>query len=132
MNKTFYITTTTPYVNAQPHIGFAFEIVAADVIARYHRALGEDTTFSTGTDEHGQKIYQNAIEAGKTPQAYVDENAAKFDLLKNTLNLSYDRFIRTTEKRHISAAQEFWKLCEENGDIYKDSYSVKYCIGCEM
>lgn len=132
MNKTFYITTTTPYVNAQPHIGFAFEIVAADVIARYHRALGEDTTFSTGTDEHGQKIYQNAIEAGKTPQAYVDENAAKFDLLKNTLNLSYDRFIRTTEKRHVSAAQEFWKLCEENGDIYKDSYSVKYCIGCEM
>ncbi|HEX7017976.1 MAG TPA: methionine--tRNA ligase [Patescibacteria group bacterium] len=130
--NTFYLTTTLPYVNAEPHIGFALEIIAGDVISRYHRLLGEDVTFNTGTDEHGQKIYQKAQEEAKDPQDYVDEYAAKFNHLKELLNLSYDRFIRTTDDHHKKAAQEFWRRCQANGDIYKKLYSVKYCIGCEL
>ncbi|MCX6796961.1 MAG: methionine--tRNA ligase [Candidatus Doudnabacteria bacterium] len=129
----FYITTTLPYVNADPHIGFALEITQADIIARYHKEiLGEEVVFNTGTDEHGQKIYQKALEAGKELQAYVNENAAKFDRLKAALNLSYTNFIRTTDPRHIAAAGEFWKRCEKNGDIYKKNYKIKYCVGCEL
>lgn len=132
MAKTFYLTTTLPYVNAEPHIGFAMEIVAADVICRFHRSLGEDVTFNTGTDEHGQKIFQKAQEKGVDPQDYVDKYAAKFDDLKKLLNLSYDRFIRTTNPDHKKAAQEFWQRCKANGDIYKKLYAVKYCVGCEL
>jgi len=128
----FYITTTLPYVNAEPHVGFAMEIVRADVLARMHRTLGDEVFFNTGTDEHGQKIYQMAAEAGQEPKVYCDENAAKFGLLKTGLNLSYDNFIRTTDEHHIKAAQEFWKLCEARGDIYKKTYKVKYCVGCEL
>lgn len=128
----FYITTTLPYVNAEPHIGFALEIVAADVIARTQRILGNTVTFNTGTDEHGQKIYQKAHENQQTPQEYVDHYAAKFDELKNLLNLSYDRFIRTTNPSHKQAAQDFWQRCYDNGDIYKKMYKVKYCVGCEL
>mgnify|MGYP001618422692 CR=1 FL=1 len=131
MNR-FYITTTLPYVNADPHIGFALEIVQADVIARYRRALGDEVFFSTGTDEHGLKIYRRALEEKKDPQAYVDEYAAKFENLKSALNLSYNSFIRTTDLHHVAAAQEFWKRCEARGDIYKKEYRVKYCIGCEL
>ncbi|MBI5370195.1 methionine--tRNA ligase [Candidatus Uhrbacteria bacterium] len=127
-----YITTTLPYVNAKPHIGFALEIVQADVLARYHRAKGDEVIFNTGTDEHGQKIYEKAIAEGKEPQAYVDEYAAKFDALREALNLSYTHFIRTTDAHHVAAAQEFWRRCFENGDIYKDRYQVKYCVGCEL
>ncbi len=130
--KNFYITTTLPYVNADPHIGFALEIVHADIVARYKRMLGDDVFFNFGTDEHGQKIYQNAKEAGKSPQNYVDEYAKKFDNLKLALNLSYNNFIRTTDAHHVKSAQEFWKRCEQNGDIYKKHYSVKYCVGCEL
>ena len=122
MNNKFYITTTLPYVNADPHIGFAAEIVRADVIARYQRLKGRDVFFNTGTDEHGLKIYRKAEEAGKDPQAYVDEYAAKFDDLKKALNLSYDNFIRTTDEDHKKAAQEFWRACDKNGDIYKKMY----------
>lgn len=132
MKSSFYITTTLPYVNASPHIGFAMEITAADAIARYHRLLGKAVVFNTGTDEHGQKIYQQAEEAGVTAQEYVDEYAAKFDQLKQMLDLSYDRFIRTTDPEHKKAAQEFWRRCLANGDIYKKLYKVKYCIGCEL
>lgn len=122
-----------PYVNAEPHIGFALEIVAGDVIARYQRdLLDKDVIFNTGTDEHGQKIYQKAQEEGKDPQAYVDEYAAKFSYLKELLNLSYNRFIRTTNPEHKLAAQEFWRRCEKNGDIYKKLYEIKYCVGCEL
>ncbi len=128
----YYITTTLPYVNAEPHIGFALEIVQADMLARYHRALGDEVIFNTGTDEHGQKIYKKALEAGVSPQAYCDEYAAKFDELKQLLNLTYTHFIRTTDPKHIAAAQEFWKRCDANGDIYKKQYSTKYCIGCEL
>ncbi|MDZ4221717.1 MAG: methionine--tRNA ligase, partial [Patescibacteria group bacterium] len=87
---------------------------------------------NTGTDEHGIKIYRKAQEAGEDPQAYVDVNAKKFDQLKASLNLSYSAFIRTTDPGHKKAAQEFWKLCDQAGDIYKKNYSVKYCVGCEL
>lgn len=132
MKNKFYITTTLPYVNAPPHIGFALEIVQADVIARYHSILGDDVFFNTGTDEHGLKVYQKALEEKKDPQKYCDECAAKFNLLKEKLNLSYNNFIRTTDKHHIKATQEFWKRCEKNGDIYKKNYKTKYCVGCEL
>jgi methionyl-tRNA synthetase len=131
-SDTFYLTTTTPYVNAAPHIGFALEIVAADVIARYQRLLGKEVVFNTGTDEHGQKIYQKALENNQQPQDYVDEYAPKFNGLKTLLNLSYTHFIRTTEDHHKKAAQEFWRRCDANGYIYKDKYKTKYCIGCEL
>jgi methionyl-tRNA synthetase len=131
-NKSFYLTTTLPYVNADPHIGFALEIIQADVLARYKRMAGYDVFFNTGTDEHGLKIHRKAVEVGKTPQEYVDEYAAKFDNLKKALNLSYDNFIRTTDKHHVEAAQEFWKKCAAAGDIYKKDYKVKYCVGCEL
>jgi len=130
--KKFYITTTAPYVNADPHIGFALEIVQADVLARFHRQLGEDVAFGFGTDEHGLKIYRKAVEAKKDPLKYCDEFAKKFDDLKQFLNLSTTHFIRTTDKSHIKAAQEFWIRCFKNGDIYKKNYRIKYCVGCEL
>ena len=86
MSNKFYITTTLPYVNSDPHLGFALEIVQADVIARYHRMMGDEVKFSTGTDEHGVKIYRKALEEKKDPKAYVDEYAGKFDGLKVALN----------------------------------------------
>lgn len=131
-DKNFYITTTLPYVNADPHIGFALEIVKADVIARLRRARGDAVVFNTGTDEHGVKIWRKALDEKKNPQAYVDEYAAKFDRLKAALNLSYTHFIRTTDPHHKAAAQEFWRRCDAAGDIYKKNYHVKYCVGCEL
>ncbi|PIZ92849.1 MAG: methionine--tRNA ligase, partial [Candidatus Magasanikbacteria bacterium CG_4_10_14_0_2_um_filter_41_31] len=130
--KNFYITTTLPYVNADPHIGFALEIVQADAIARYQRMLGNDVIFNTGTDEHGLKIHRKAEEQGIPTQEYVDGYAATFGKLKDSLNLSYTNFTRTTDPHHKVAAQEFWKRCEANGDIYKKEYQVKYCVGCEL
>lgn len=132
MVKSYYLTTTLPYVNAKPHIGFALEIIQADVLARYHAHLGEEIFFNTGTDEHGKKIYEKAIEEDKDPQAYTDEYAAKFDELKSALNLSYNHFIRTTEAHHKQAAQALWKLCEQKGFIAKGIYKAKYCVGCEL
>ena len=129
--KSFYITTTIPYVNADPHIGFALELVQADVIARYARLQDRDVFFSTGTDEYGQKIWEGSVKEGKDVQDYVDHYAQKFLELKNVLNLSYDNFIRTTSKEHIIAAQEFWRLCDKKEDIYKKLYRGLYCVGCE-
>lgn len=128
----FYITTTLPYVNDKPHIGFALEIVQADTLARFRRLLGDEVFFNFGTDEHGQKIYSKAQEVGKEPQHYTDEYAATFQDLKDALDLSYDAFIRTTDTHHISAAQEFWRRCRASGDIYKKNYKIKYCVGCEL
>ncbi|MEY2640692.1 MAG: hypothetical protein RL150_85 [Candidatus Parcubacteria bacterium] len=128
----FYITTTLPYVNARPHLGFAMEVVRADAVARYKRMQGFDVYFNTGTDEHGTKIYEKATELGKTPQAYVDEMAEHFTSLKAQLNLSYDRFIRTTDADHVAAAQAFWQRCLDNGYIYKKEYTGLYCVGDEM
>ncbi len=127
-----YLTTTLPYVNAEPHIGFALEIVEADVIARHRRHLGDEVFFNTGTDEHGQKIATKAAEAGKDPQTYTDEYAATFKSLRESLNVSFDAFIRTTDPYHKAAAQEFWKRCDAKGDIYKKKYATKYCVGCEL
>ena len=129
--KSFYITTTIPYVNADPHIGFALELIESDVIARYKRVIGYDVFFSTGTDEYGQKIWEASQKEDKDIQVYVDHYAKKFLDLKNILNLSYDNFIRTTSKEHVYAAQEFWRLCDKKGDIYKKSYKGLYCVGCE-
>jgi len=132
MNNNFYITTTLPYVNDKPHIGFALEIVQADVLARYKTLAGSKVFFNFGTDEHGQKIYKKAIEEKKEPQVYVNEYASRFDALKNALNLSYNNFIRTTDPHHKKAAQELWKLCTQNGFIEKGIYKAKYCVGCEL
>lgn len=128
----FYITTTLPYINADPHIGFALEIVRADALARFKRAQGTDVFFNTGTDEHGMKIYQKAQELGVDVQKYCDEQVAGWYKLKEALNLSYDNFIRTTDEHHIKAAQEFWRIAMKNGYIYKKQYKVKYCVGCEL
>jgi methionyl-tRNA synthetase len=132
MANKYYITTTLPYVNAEPHIGFALEIIQADAIARWKKLSGNEVVFNTGTDEHGLKIYRKAIEENKEPQIYVDEYAAKFDALKASLDLSYTHFIRTTNDHHKQAAQEFWRRCLKNGDIYKKTYVTKYCVGCEL
>ena len=126
-----YITTTLPYVNADPHIGFALEIVQADALARAWRASGDEVFFSTGTDEHGQKIAEAAEKAGQTPQEYADHYAAEFKRLKKALDLSNDTFVRTTDSAHIEAAQEIWRRCAAKGDIYKKTYSGLYCVGCE-
>lgn len=131
--KSFYITTTLPYVNSDPHVGFAMEIIRADIIARYKKLSGYEVFFNTGTDEHGQKIFQKASEAGKPAQEYVDEWAQKFKGLIALLHLHPDiHFIRTTDTHHKEAAQEFWKRCNANGDIYKQNYKIKYCVGCEL
>lgn len=128
----FYITTTLPYINSEPHIGFAAEIIKADVIARYMQKQGSEVFFNTGTDEHGLKIYQKAQEMGLAIADYCDIYSAKFLPLKEKLNLSYNNFIRTTDEAHIKAAQAFWLKCLESGDIYKKKYELKYCVGCEM
>jgi len=129
MNR--YITTTLPYVNSDPHVGFAQEIVQADTLARTWRAAGDEVFFSTGTDEHGQKIFEAAEKGGKTPQEYVNHYAAEFGKLRDALDLSYDSFIRTTDEKHVQAAQEMWRRCASKGDIYKKTYSGLYCVGCE-
>lgn len=126
-----YITTTLPYVNADPHIGFALEIVQADVLARMWRAAGDDVFFSTGTDEHGQKILDAAKKANQEPQGYVTHYAEEVKKLKGVLNLSNDTFIRTTDAAHVKAAQEMWRRCDTAGDIYKKAYTGMYCVGCE-
>jgi methionyl-tRNA synthetase len=126
-----YITTTLPYVNADPHIGFALEIIEADVLARAWRLKGEEVFFSTGTDEHGQKIWEAADKASQDVQTYIDHYANEVRKLAEALNLSPDNFIRTTDAAHRHAAQEMWKRCMDAGDIYKKSYAGQYCVGCE-
>lgn len=130
--RTFYLTTTLPYVNSDPHIGFALELVQADALVRFRRSLGEEVFFSTGTDEHGQKIYEAAQKAGKSTQEYVDYYANEFQKLKGILGLSDDlHFIRTTSPQHKLAAEEMWKRCMAKGDIYKKPFEGLYCVGCE-
>lgn len=132
MGKPFYLTTTLPYVNSDPHIGFALELVQADALVRFRKSLGDEVFFNTGTDEHAQKIYEAAQKAGKPIQKYVDHYAGEFKQLNNVLGLSEDLvFIRTTDTHHVKAAQEMWRRCALKGDIYKKSYSGLYCVGCE-
>lgn len=126
-----YLTTTLPYVNANPHIGFALEVVQADALARSWRLSGEEVFFSTGTDEHGQKILEAATKSGQDVQAYVDHYASEFRKLQDALGLQIDHFVRTTDPDHITAAQEMWRRCNAAGDIYKKSYIGLYCVGCE-
>jgi methionyl-tRNA synthetase len=133
MEKTFYITTTLPYVNSDPHIGFAMEIIRADVIARYKMLQGFEVFFNTGTDEHGSKLYTDSIKAGVPVQEYVEGYAEKFYGLIDTLCITKEvHFIRTTNKHHIAAAQAFWNKVNDNGYIYKKEYQTKYCTGCEL
>ncbi len=133
MLRPFYITTTLPYVNADPHVGFAMEMIRADVIARAKKLEGYDVFFNTGTDEHGQKLFDAAKKEGKDVQTYVDGYALRFKGLKELLGISNDvHFIRTTDSHHVSAAQEFWKRCNDRGFIYKKTYQTKYCVGCEL
>src|SRR3989344_2952172 len=126
-----YITTTLPYVNADPHLGHALEFVQADALARAWRLAGETVFFSIGTDEHGQKIFEAAEKDGQEVQAYADHYACEFQKLCTALDLSNDSFIRTTDPVHIKAAQEMWRRCDIAGDIYKKSYTGMYCVGCE-
>ncbi len=131
-NKTFYITTSIPYTNAAPHIGFALEIIQADVLARYHRQLGEQVFFLTGTDEHGIKTLRAAREAGKGVNDFANEVSGKFKDLTKTLNISNDDFIRTTDEiKHKPAVQKLWQQLVKSGDIYKKKYKGYYCPGCE-
>jgi methionyl-tRNA synthetase len=133
MKERQYITTTLPYVNAKPHVGFAMEIIRADVFARYKKLTGYDVFFNTGTDEHGMKIFENAQKENRDVQEYIDEYADQFNGLIKPLGISEDiHFVRTTDENHIKAAQEFWKRCEDNGFIYKKNYQAKYCVGCEL
>lgn len=131
MQKTFYITTTLPYANSKPHIGHALEFVRADVVARYKRLAGFEVFFNTGTDEHGLKIYKQAQKEGKDVRIFLDEQVEHFKNLTEKLNISYDKFIRTTDSDHEKSAQEFWKICDQNGYIYKKTYAGLYCVGCE-
>lgn len=125
----FYITTSIPYVNGDPHLGHGMEFTMGDVLARYARQQGLDVIYSTGTDEHGGKIAEKADELRKTPQAFTDEMSQKFIELQKQLNIKVDRFIRTTDKAHEQRAQAIWKALEKN--IYKGSYVGLYCTGCE-
>lgn len=128
----YYLTTTLAYVNSKPHIGFAMELILADVMARYQRLLGQEVIFNTGTDEHGAKIYESAQKEGLEVLEYCNQMSEQFVNLKTQLNLSYTNFIRTTDKHHEVAAQKFWELCLAKGDIYKQQYETKYCVGCEL
>jgi methionyl-tRNA synthetase len=128
----FYVTTPIYYVNDKPHIGHAYTTVAADVLARLHRQLGEKVFFLTGTDEHGAKIAESAAKAGKEPKEFTDEVAAKFSLTWDSLNVACDRFIRTTEIQHKDAVSEALRRMHENGDVYLGEYEGFYCRGCEQ
>ncbi len=130
--KTFYITTTLPYVNAEPHIGFAMEIIRADVIARYKKSLGYDVFFNTGTDEHGLKLFETAKERGVDIMDFLNEISSVYKNLLVELNILGDiHFIRTTDEHHKKSAQALWKRVQDNGYIYKKNYQTKYCVGCE-
>lgn len=132
MEKKYYITTAIDYANAKPHVGHALEKVQADVLARYHRQKGFETFYLTGTDEHGVKVFRKAKEAGKEPQAFTDEIAESFKALKSALNLSWDDFVRTTDReKHWPGVEKIWKRLVESGDIYKKNYKGLYCVGCE-
>jgi len=122
----YYITTSIPYVNGEPHVGHALEFIQADVLARYARQRGAPTLFSTGSDEHGTKVAQTAEKLGKTPQAFADEMSDRFKQLLVDLNISHDRFVRTTDKGHEQRAQLIWKALEK--DIYKDKYVGWYDV----
>ena len=131
--KRFYITTSIPYVNARPHIGHALEFVQTDAFARFHRLMGDDTRFLTGTDENSLTNVLAAEREGISTSELVERNAATFIGLTEILNISNDDFIRTAvEERHVEGARKLWQACADNGDIYKKHYSGLYCVRCEQ
>jgi methionyl-tRNA synthetase len=130
--KKFYLTTPIYYVNARPHIGHAYTTIAADVIARRHRLLGDDTFFLTGTDEHGQKIERSASAAGIPPQQFADQISAQFESLWKRMGITNDDYIRTTEDRHKKGVQKLWKLLCDREKIYLSTYTGQYSVGEEM
>ena len=125
--KSYYISTAIAYTSGKPHIGNTYEIVLADAIARFKRLQGYDVYFQTGTDEHGEKIELKALEEGKEPQAFVDEKAAEIKRIWDIMNTSYDRFVRTTDKRHEEVVQHIFKYMYDKGDIYLGKYEGWYC-----
>ncbi|MDD4074224.1 MAG: methionine--tRNA ligase, partial [Candidatus Pacebacteria bacterium] len=127
--KNIFISSSIPFVNASPHLGHVLELVQADTVARYHRLLGDNVFFVSGTDENSLKNVQSAEKAGENVSDFVYKNYINFFQLKDLLNLTYDDFIRTTEQRHFIGAQKLWKACAK--DIYKKKYSGLYCVGCE-
>jgi methionyl-tRNA synthetase len=131
MTKKFYVTTAIDYPNAEPHIGHAYQKIVADILARWHKLIGDDVWFLTGTDEHGKKIQESSEKAGKTPKEFVDELSLKFKEAWESLDIKPNRFIRTTDKDHEKLVQEVIKKCYDNGDIYLGEYEGYYCTGCE-
>ena len=129
--RKFYLTTAIAYTSAVPHIGNVYEAILADAICRYKRFKGFDVYFQTGTDEHGQKIQEKAMAAGVTPQAYVDNIANEIRNIYDRVNVSYDYFIRTTNRRHEEVVQKIFKKLFDKGDIYKGYYEGNYCKACE-
>ncbi|MCD6239244.1 MAG: methionine--tRNA ligase [Thermotogae bacterium] len=129
--KTFYVTTPIYYINADPHIGSAYTTFIADVVARYKRFRGYDVFFLTGTDEHGQKVYRSAKKAGVDVKQFTDEHAKRFVKLWDSFDITYDRFIRTTDEKHMKVVQNLFTKMYSNGDIYKGNYEGWYCIQCE-
>lgn len=129
MTKKLYITTAIPYANAKPHIGNALDYLLADIWTRYQKQRGEEVRFQVGTDEHGNKIAAKAVEAGLTPQQYVDTMHANFKTLMNAVGAEYTDFIRTTDMHHKAAVQFIWQKLEPY--IYKNSYEGWYCVGHE-
>ena len=131
MAKKFYVTTAIDYPSANPHIGHAYQKIVADVLFRWHKLLGEDVWFLTGTDEHGKKIQETAKKEKKTPKKFVDELSKKFKEAWDFLNIQPSRFIRTTDKDHEKLVQDVIKKCNAKGDIYKGFYEGQYCVDCE-
>jgi methionyl-tRNA synthetase len=129
--KKFYVTTAIDYVNAKPHIGHAYQKIIADVLARWHKLIGEDVLFVTGTDEHGKKVLESAKKAGKDVKVFVNEISKEFEESWKVLNIKPDRFIRTTDEDHEKVVNEIVKRCEKSGDIYLGEYEGLYCLGCE-
>lgn len=127
----FYVTTAIDYVNAEPHIGHAYQKIIADILSRWYRIRGLNVWFLTGTDEHGKKVQRAAEKQGKSPKDFVDEITEKFKKAWKALNIQYDRFIRTTDKDHEEIVKEFIKKCNKSGDIYKGRYEGYYCTDCE-
>ena len=129
--KKFYISTAIAYASGKPHIGNSYEIVLSDAIARYKRQQGYDVYFQTGTDEHGQKIEEKALNASKTPQEFVDELSGEIKRIWDIMNTSYDKFIRTTDPVHKKAVANIFEKLYNQGDIYKGVYEGLYCTPCE-
>ncbi|MDP2637457.1 MAG: methionine--tRNA ligase [Candidatus Levybacteria bacterium] len=131
MNK-FYITTAIPYVNAKPHIGHALEFIQTDVIARYHKIIGDYVLLLSGSDENALKNVQAAEKANLPIQEFIDKNSALFADLAEKLNINFDVFQKGSDPKHYSSSQALWNLCNANGDIYKKTYTGLYCVGCEQ